>query len=236
MARAKAAVKKAAKKPASKTKAEEGLPEVVSVVVTRPNMVTTRFKIVGTSPYMHARLSAKTRDELLKKFTHDEQRSASKKARKARNLKADYEGAIHRSKEGWPGIPASAFRTGMISACRLVGFKMTFAKLSVFVPAQGFDKEDGLPLIRIHGAHESNIMAVRNTTGVIDLRVRPLWEPGWWAELDVRFDADQFKEEDVFNLLLRVGEQVGIGEGRADSRNSAGIGFGSFTVEAIGRP
>lgn len=226
MARAKAAVKKPAQ--------TESLPEVVSVVVSRPNMQTTRFKIVGNAPYMHARLSGKTQADLLAKFTKDEQKSTTKKPRKARNLKEDFEGAIHRSKEGWPGIPASAFRTGMISACRLVGFKMTFAKLSVFVPAQGYDKEDGLPLIRIHGKFDSNIMAVRNTTGVIDLRVRPIWEPGWWAEVEIRYDADQFNPVDVYNLMLRLGEQVGIGEGRADSRNSAGIGFGSFDVEAIG--
>jgi hypothetical protein len=36
---------------------------------------------------------------------------------------------------------------------------------------------------------------------------------------------------DIVNLLARMGEQVGIGEGRADSRNSAGLGFGAFKVE-----
>jgi hypothetical protein len=32
------------------------------------------------------------------------------------------------------------------------------------------------------------------------------------------------------NLLARVGMQVGIGEGRPDSRESAGIGFGLFRI------
>jgi len=204
--------------------------EVADVRVSRPNLRTLTFTIRGDAPYMQARLSSKTRTDLLAKFTQDEQSSAKRKPRKARVLKEDFEGAIHYSTEGWPGIPASAFRTAMISACRLVGFKMTFAKLSVFVPAQGYDRVDGLPLIRIHGEPEMNVMSVRNATGVIDLRVRPMWKE-WWAEVDIRFDADQFKPIDIVHLLMRVGSQVGLGEGRPDSRDSAGLGFGTFIVD-----
>jgi ribosomal protein S17 len=42
---------------------------------------------------------------------------------------------------------------------------------------------------------------------------------------------DQFKVQDVANLLSRVGEQVGICEGRPDSKNSAGMGWGTFQVK-----
>jgi len=38
-------------------------------------------------------------------------------------------------------------------------------------------------------------------------------------------------EEDVVNLIARVGMQVGIGEGRPDSKASAGLGFGLFEIE-----
>jgi len=33
------------------------------------------------------------------------------------------------------------------------------------------------------------------------------------------------------NLLARAGLQVGIGEGRPDSKNSAGMGWGLFQIE-----
>jgi hypothetical protein len=35
------------------------------------------------------------------------------------------------------------------------------------------------------------------------------------------------------NLFNRVGQQVGVGEGRPDSRNSAGMGMGLFNVESV---
>jgi hypothetical protein len=50
----------------------------------------------------------------------------------------------------------------------------------------------------------------------------------WQAKVRVRFDADLFTPADVANLMLRAGLQVGIGEGRADSPNSCGMGWGHF--------
>ena len=72
-------------------------------------------------------------------------------------------------------------------------------------------------------------MPCRNATGVIDIRSRPLWRE-WSADVRIRFDRDQFTHQDVANLMARVGAQVGIGEGRPDSKDSAGIGFGLFEI------
>ena len=57
-----------------------------------------------------------------------------------------------------------------------------------------------------------------------------MWQTGWEAALRVQYDADQFTRHDVTNLLVRVGLQVGIGEGRPDSRKSNGQGWGLFDV------
>lgn len=53
----------------------------------------------------------------------------------------------------------------------------------------------------------------------------------WTAKIKIRFDADQFRIQDVSHLLSRVGMQVGIGEGRPDSKNSCGMGWGLFDLE-----
>jgi hypothetical protein len=120
----------------------------------------------------------------------------------------------------------------MISACRTVGFKMTVAKLSVFVLPDGFDKDDGTPLVKIlKGTPRQHEGLVRLATGVADIRIRPMWAPGWEAEVRVRFDADQFTATDVAHLMMRVGMQVGVGEGRPDSKNSAGMGWGTFNLQ-----
>ena len=117
----------------------------------------------------------------------------------------------------------------MISACRLVGIVMTRAKLSVFVEADGIDRGDGTPLVRIQGEPRIHEATVRNETGVADIRWRPMWEQ-WSADVRVTWDEDQFSATDVMNLMLRAGMQVGIGEGRPDSPNSNGLGWGRFEI------
>lgn len=201
------------------------------IVIPAPRFQTVQCHLVGTAPYMQARFAQKA---MLAMRAKHEAGSVARKGQKreARNFEADYEGAKHISTDGWCGIPASAFRSAAISACRLVGFKMTVAKLSLFIEADGFDKVDGTPLVRLHGTPEKTEMPVRNATGVVDIRVRPLWRE-WSCDLRVRFDLDQFTVTDVMNLLMRVGTQVGIGEGRPDSKDSHGLGFGLFRSEAI---
>ncbi|WP_440940219.1 hypothetical protein [Immundisolibacter sp.] len=204
-------------------------PEDIQVSIKAPKIETALFRIVGTAPYVQARFSGKAKQQMAAKMMAGST-ARGKKAREPRDFEDDYQQAMHVSTEGWVGIPAGAFRAAMISACRLVGFKMTLAKLSVFVAADGIDAIDGIPLIRINGTPERIDMAVRNATGGPDIRVRPIWRE-WSADVRVRYDADQFTLNDVTNLMDRVGMQVGIGEGRPDSRQSAGLGWGTFRLE-----
>jgi hypothetical protein len=86
------------------------------------------------------------------------------------------------------------------------------------------------PLVRItEGEPQMVISPCRNQTGVIDLRPRPTYFP-WAATLKIRYDAGILTDTDVVNLIARVGMQVGIGEGRPDSKQSAGVGNGLFRI------
>jgi hypothetical protein len=192
------------------------------------NLQFARFKLRGTAPLVQAKFSEKTKQMLMAKMAAGSTANKSR-AKPARDFDDDYRQAMHISTEGWSGIPAGAFRQAMISACRLVGFKMTLAKLSVFIVADGFGDTDGQPLVRFEGTPERLDMHTRNATGVADVRVRPMWRE-WSLSLTVQYDADQFTAQDVTNLLSRVGMQVGIGEGRPDSRDSAGLGWGTFEI------
>lgn len=200
-----------------------------TVQIAAPRLVVAKFKLIGIAPFVQCRFSEKAMNAMAAKMMQGSQ-AKGKKIREARDFDEDFKQAQHISTEGWNGIPAGAFRQGMISACRLVNFKMTLAKLSVFILADGYDKVDGVPLVRIHGTPEKNTMAVRNQTGVADLRCRPMWKE-WFVDLQVQYDQDQFSLTDVTNLLMRVGRQVGVGEGRPDSRESAGLGWGLFDIE-----
>lgn len=202
-----------------------------SLAISPPRFETALFNIVGTSPYVQARFSEKAKNAMKAKMMAG---SKAKKGikREPRDFDDDYEGAKHLMTNGEYGIPASSFRSAAISACRVVGFKMTVAKLSVFVEADGFDRKDGTPLVRIFGEPERCEMMVRNATGVADIRIRPMWRK-WSCDLRISYDLDQFNVDDVSNLLMRVGMQVGIGEGRPDSKSSNGLGFGLFTFGEV---
>ena len=195
-------------------------------IISAPKFGTVTFLIEGSAPLVVERFSKKA--ELMAKMAEGSS-AKNKKERNARDYDKEAEEARYRSAEGWEGMNAAAFRAAMISACRLVGFKMTLAKLSTFIEADGFDKLDGVPLVRIYGDSHTYTAHTRNATGVVDVRSRPMYR-NWAAKLNVRYDMDQFKMADVLNLVSRVGMQVGIGAGRPDSKASAGCGFGLFRV------
>ena len=200
------------------------------VTISPPKFARIRLRLVGTAPYMQARFSAKAMQAMKSKMEAGP--TAKKGGRKdARDFDDDFRAAQHIAADGWNGVPAAALRNACIDVCRMVGFKMTHAKMSIFVEADGFDKVDGTPLVRLDAREPERVdMATRNATGVADIRVRPMWRE-WALNVVIRFDADQFTTSDVVNLISRAGEQVGIGEGRPFSKSSNGLGFGTFTVE-----
>ncbi len=205
--------------------------EVENVVIPAPNIQDAYFRLVGTAPLVQHKFSKKARDQMLQ-AQQEGSRAKSKKTKDPRDIETEYQAAIHYTEDGKYGIPAPAFRSAMISACRLVGFQMTKAKLSVFVLQDGIDSTDGTPLVHIEGEPEMHQAHVRLESGVASIAIRPMWRQ-WAVNLHVRFDADQFSTTDVSNLLARAGMQVGVGEGRPDSKKSHGMGWGLFQVEGI---
>lgn len=200
------------------------------VQITAPNMKVAQFKIRGTSEFVQNRFSGKGRLQMM--ATQEAGSTAKgKKARKPKDFAACCKEATYLSAKGEYGIPCGAFRAAMISACKLVGFAMTRGKLAFFIVKDIEDATDATQLVKItKGKPVQRVMHARNTDGSIDLRSRPHWEEGWEATVSVRFDADLFTVEDVSNLMARVGMQVGIGEGRPDSKKSGGMGWGLFEV------
>jgi hypothetical protein len=215
---------------APKNTASPSGPTAQTVSIKPPNFGIAEFRVRGIAPLVIHRFSAKTKNQMKEKMETGKA-AGSKKNREARATDDLYEEARYRSAEGWDGFNASAIRAAMISACRLVGFKMTLAKLSVFVEADGSDAtEPQIPLIRIIGNAIKQEDMARVETGQPYVTVRAAYHD-WQARIRIRYDADQFTLQDVTNLMSRVGLQVGIGEGRPDSKNSAGMGWGLFAIE-----
>lgn len=203
--------------------------KVEKVEIPAPKFRIAEISIVGAAPLVINKFSRKAREQII--ATQKEgSRATGKKKRDPKNFDEVYSGAMHLTHEGWCGVPAGAFRNAMISACRTVGYKMTHAKLAAFVLADGYDVDDETPLIRIFGEPQRHTTYARNDNGSVDIRVRPMWK-SWKMTVRVRYDADMFSHNDIINLMMRVGQQVGIGEGRPDSKNSAGMGWGLFDIQ-----
>jgi len=200
------------------------------VQIKPPNFGSAVFEITGNAPLVIHRFSAKTKQQMKEKMEMGKA-AGSKKNRDAKATDELYQEARYISREGWDGFHAGAIRNALISACRLVGFKMTLAKMSIFVIADGVDAvEPQIPLIRIYGKPIKQEDMARVETGQPYVTVRAAYHE-WSAKIRIRWDADQFTLGDVTNLLSRVGMQVGICEGRPDSKNSAGMGWGTFDVK-----
>lgn len=201
-----------------------------AVSIAAPNFGTAVFEIIGTAPLVIHRFSKKTANQMLQKMEQGKSAS-SRKNRESKNTEETFNESRYISKEGWDGFHAGSIRNASISACRLVGYKMTLAKMSIFVEQDGWDaKEPQIPLIRIYGKPVLQKDMARVATGQPYITVRAAYH-GWSAKVKIRWDADQFTLGDVSNLLSRVGMQVGLGEGRPDSKNSCGMGWGTFKLK-----
>lgn len=202
------------------------------VLIRPPNFQVASFLIRGVAPYVQNKFSEKA-----KRLMQEAQEAGSLAKRKGKvkepkDFDEAYRSALHVARDGWAGIPSVAFFKALVSACRMVDFKMTVARQALYVIPDGWSRDpaDRSGLTRITKGEPARFDAlVRLQLSTTDIRVRPLWEPGWEATVRVRFDADLFDIRDVANLLMRAGYQVGVGEGRPDSP-SGGQGWGLFEL------
>jgi len=205
------------------------------VTVAPIDMRSASFKLEGTSPLGVARFSQKALLEIQGKQEAGST-SKAKKEKTARDFDADYENSKYVSEDGWLGVNASCFRNGTISVSKICGLVMTRVKLAAFVIADGQDKLDGTPLVRVYGEPQKWIAPVRNADGSFDLRSRCRW-PKWKMRVLMEYDAGVITISDLTNLMVRLGRQAGICEGRPDSKKGPGIGMGLFRlVDRLGIP
>jgi len=197
--------------------------------ITPPSFGNVKFLIRGSSPLVMHKFSDRTLNALREKQALGSAGSG-KKIREPKDFERIFKEAIHQAVEGWNGIPCTAFRAGLVRACSLTDVPMTKAKLAIDVHSDGFSI-DGTALVRItKGEPKPVTHAARNATGVVDIRTRPMWDPGWEACPRVRFDEDMMTYVDVGNLMQRLGIQVGLLEGRPFSKASVGMGWGTFEI------
>jgi hypothetical protein len=205
--------------------------QVGEIKIAAPNYQIIGAVIRGTAPYVSNNFSGEAQEMMQAAQEAGATAKTGGKKRDPKDFEKAFQGSLHKSEENWIGIPATAFRNALIRACAVVGVEMTKAKMCVFVEADGYEAARGTPLVKItKGKPEQFVAPARNANGSIDLRSRGRFAPGWEANLRVRFDADLFTSEMVANLINRAGISVGVGAGRPFSKDSAGVGWGTFEI------
>lgn len=220
---------KALERPTGEGPTANPKPNTTVITIAPLRYETLELELRGISPLVINRFSQKAITEMMETQKAGST-SRGKKKRDPKDFDLCFEQAKHVSEQGWEGIHAAAFRNAAISACRTCGVVMTRAKLALWVLADGFDRVDGVPLVKLTGEPaQKHVAVVRNRTGVADVRCRPMYR-SWGCKLRLQFDRDMLTASDVANLITRVGYQVGVAEGRPDSKDSAGCGWGLFEV------
>lgn len=186
-----------------------------------------RFGIESIEPLVINRFSKKS-EEMIRDKHASGQRGMKGAAKEPKDFDALYRGSMF-SADGWYGINAMSFKHAMVEACVTAGFHKSKARTLIHVIADGHDDADGTPLVRITSGKPRKIEHItRVKGGSPDIRVRAMWDK-WSATVRVRYDADWFSLSDIANLLMRAGNG-GVGEGRNSSKQSVGMGWGSFRM------
>lgn len=203
--------------------------KAAKITITPLNFQSVELRLQGTAPLMQHKFGPKAAGAIEEKQTATD---AVRKPREPKDYAAEYNAARYLSREGWDGLPCRQIRAAMIRACANIdGLDMMRAKSAFFINADGFDKIDGTPLLKIEGAenviHDTRPVAI---VGTFDLRNRPLY-PTWAITPTINFDADLCTANDVANLLARAGATIGIGELRPLGKKGFGGDYGTWTVE-----
>lgn len=190
----------------------------VATELTRIVPTVVQIEIEGLTPLICNNFSEKIKTQI-------REAQAGKKAAKApKDPAALYEGAKYLLPDGSYGFPAAGFKGACVSAGRFFnGITMTALRQGIFVHGEGPDQ-----LVRLTGFTDEPIMredAVRNQTGVVDLRYRPMFE-NWGATIKVEFIPSLLSLDSVISIVDAAGIG-GIGEWRPTAPKSNGD-YGRF--------
>lgn len=198
-----------------------------SVLTVRDlNLVVKEFHIRGTAPFVPRMM----------KFWYHPPVPETWVGSKEPELLSDseqYKRAKLTAKGRWHGIETRCFRSALIMACRIAGFHVTRAKISLFVVAAGVDTFDDSPIVKItKGKPQMEKLQIRRVAKgpVVDEVIVAKWNKGWEAKVRIQFDADQFTLKEVTDLMKQAGKQVGVGTGCPNIKLDKG------QIESIQKP
>jgi hypothetical protein len=184
-----------------------------TVELPRPDIRTLLVRVVGDTSLIVHNWSVKAKKEIL-----DAQQGKAKSGKKApKDPEAECKAALYLTRDGKPGIQASAFKMAMVRAANDAQLTMTEARRMCFVCGD---------IIPVNGKWKMREDMVRNKTGVADIRFRPEFVD-WSVDLEIRYNSGITTVERILNMLNIAGFSVGVAEWRPE-RNGP---HGTFHVQ-----
>lgn len=169
----------------------------IPVTIQNINIVTSKFKIVGTSPLLMDKFP-----EDVKKEIEDKQSGKSQVKKKLRDIDKEQEQAIHKLPNGSVGFPASGFKAGLIEATSFVGDKFFSKKLLKGI--QIVNDVNGLIPIE-YKKQDVCVHSIQSNT-----KHTPQFHD-WSCVLAIQFDRNNISQEDLATLINYAGFYYGIG-------------------------
>ncbi len=187
--------------------------------VPRSTQVLLLVEIKGLPPgLLQHRFSEKKRRQML-----EAQKRTKAVPKEPRDPEGDYDRAKYLLREPFNGTIYGHPCTGFKSAITDAGHRFTSEFKNKTPVLRGAIFINGLPskevvdglLVPIMGEPQMHEGFVRNATGVVDLRFRPVFEE-WAATLEVLVEPDVVELAQVVQLIQRAGQSIGVGEGRTE--------------------
>lgn len=184
------------------------------------NTKLVTFTIIGTSPLIQHKFSAKIEKQLKDKKLG---KTGRVKKREISDPEQEFQDATHLTADGEYGIPAGALKKCIINAAHKdIGIEKTLVRKSLFIRCD--DPENVLALDCDPPIMREDIIRVSN--GAPDVRWRPEFKE-WSCEITAEIDADNMPVDALINLVDRAGFGVGLHEQRPEK----GGEFGRFRVD-----
>lgn len=191
---------------------------MAEIVIQRIGRSRAEIQVEGTAPYICNRFDEKAKQQMLDK------QQGKKTVKEPKNVEAAYERSLYRLPNDRYGHPATAFKAAIVDAARYFD-KITMEDLKRMILVDGEGPE---MLVEINGTPKMREDAVRNATGVADLRYRAEFWP-WRATLQIIYVRNMFTLESLIALVDAAGIG-GIGEWRPSSKKAKTGVYGTFRV------
>lgn len=207
---------KTSAKTSAKTKEAQNIEKSSSevVVTLKPlNIQRMILTIQSISPMMQHQWSEKAKRQMREKGL-----GKKTKDREPRKPEEEAHNATYFTPDGKYGIPLLALKAAVIGAAHKdIGIEKTLVRKAFFIispnPELVIPIKCNPPVI--------NEAPVRVGAGAADLRYRPLFD-SWEATIQIEFDADLLRTDDIVNLVDRAGFGVGICERRPEKGGELG--------------